>query len=93
MPEKCAQCRIEDSGGSEAEAPVEEELRESRKMMEAQERALGGMRRHLPGVFGGMCRSTAQSVNARIEELRCDWGREVDVAFGELEEKHGRVEW
>ena len=93
MPEKCARCRIGDSSGSEAEATAEEELMKSRKTMEAREKALEGMRRHLPGVFGGMCRSTVQSVDARIEELRCDWGKEVDVAFGELEEKHGRLEW
>jgi hypothetical protein len=93
MPEKCARCRIGDSSGSEAEALAEEEPRGSRKMMDARERALEGMRRHLPGVFGGMCRSTVQSVDARIEELRCDWEREVDVTFGELEEKDGRLEW
>ena len=76
-----------------AEGTVEEESRESKRKMEAQERALEGMRRHLPGVFGGMCRNTVQSVDGRIEGLRRDWGREIDAAFRELEEKEGRRKW
>ena len=93
MPDKCARCRIGDSTSTEVEGPAEEELREGRKMIEARERALEGMRRHLPGILGGMSRSTVQSVDARIEDLRNDWGMQVDAAFGELEEKHGRLEW
>jgi len=87
MPERCARCRGLENDG------LEGGLREAREMMLAQERALEGMRRHLPGVFGGTCRSTVQSIDGRIEELRREWGREVNAAFEELEEKEGRLEW
>jgi hypothetical protein len=90
MPERCAKCR---SGGDGEEGGLDNELSESRRMMEVQKSALEGMRQHLPGVFGGMCRSTVQSVDGRIEELKQEWERETDAAFGEVEEKHGRLEW
>ena len=74
------------------EGTVQEDSRERKRKMEAQERALEGMRRHLPRVFGGMCTTTVQSFDGRIEELRRDWGREIDAAIGKLE-KEGRREW
>jgi hypothetical protein len=88
MPDKCTRCRIGDGG----DVGLKDELRESRETMLAQERALEGMRRHLPGVFGGMCKTTVQSIDERIDELRREWGKEVDCAFGEVE-KEGRLEW
>jgi hypothetical protein len=84
MPERCGGCRVKDVGVGE--------LRERMEMMEAQKRALKGMTRCLPGVFGGMCRSTVESDEGRIEEVRREWGREVDAVFEELD-KEGRHEW
>ena len=90
MPEKCIRCR---GSGDSGYGGLEDRLRELKEMREAQEQALEGMRRNLPGVFGGLCRITVQSLDDRIEELRREWGREVDIAFGEVEEKEGRLEW
>jgi len=87
MPEKCAKCRLEDGGVGM------NELRRSREMLAAQERALMGMKQHLPGIFGGLCRGSVESVDGRIEESRKEWGKEADAAFGEVEEKEGRLEW
>lgn len=89
IPERCKRCRIED-GDALAGIGLKEELRE---MMLAKERALVGMRTHLPGLFGGMCRSTVESVEERIEEVKKVWERELDAAFGDAEEKEGRLEW
>ena len=90
MPERCAICRdIETGEGSS----LHEELREGRERMLAGERALEGLRRHLPSVFGGLCRITVQSVNLRVEELKKEWGEKIDVALGKLEEMEGRLDW
>lgn len=90
MPERCAKCRGREVGGN---GMLDEQLREGRERMLVQERALEGLRRHLPGVFGGLCRSTVESVDLRIEDLKREWGQKIDVVFGELEEKEGRLDW
>jgi len=85
MPRNCRSCRSDNGGGG-----LEEEMRRVRAMLLARERALMGMRTHFPDVFGGMCRSTVESVGGRIEELRREWEKEVDAAF---DENQGRLEW
>ena len=96
MPERCRRCRIDDGyafAGLGCGIGMEE-LRVLREMMAAQERALVGMRNCLrPGIFGGMCKGTVESVEGRIEEVRGLWEREIDAQFEALEEKEGRVEW
>lgn len=88
MPERCRRCRIED--GDVVAVIGLEELRE---MMLAKERALVGMRNYLPGIFGNLCKNTVESVEGRIEDVKKEWEREIDVAFGEVEGKDERVEW
>ena len=87
MPEKCLRCRMEDSGNEMTG------LRESREMLEAREQALIDMRIHLPGVFGGVCRGTVESVGERRGQLRRNWKGEIDDVLKEAEDKEGRPEW
>jgi hypothetical protein len=83
MPEKCLRCRMSED--------LEGELRLKRERHLAEQRALEGMKLHLPVVFGGLARSTAQSVGWRIEETKEDWRRELDAALSEF---RGRTdEW
>jgi len=62
------------------------------KMMEAQKQALIGMKHGLKGVFGGICRSTVESVDGRIEEVGREWEWAVDAVCKEMENE-GRLEW
>jgi hypothetical protein len=64
MPASCRRCR----GDSEGNELVGDLRRKERLMLE--ESALEGLRMHLPGVFGGTCKKTVESVPERIEELR-----------------------
>ena len=70
---------------------MEERVREARERQEMEERALEGLKVHLPGVFGGLCRGLGMSVDGRVEESRSGWRREVEVLLEGLQ--RDRVEW
>lgn len=55
-----------------------------------EERALEGLRMHLPGVFGGMCKKTVESVPERIGELRREFSVKCEKVRREYEEQVGR---
>jgi hypothetical protein len=84
MPEKCVLCR---QGGL-----WEKRLELMRERQEAEERVLEGLKSFLPAVFGGMCRSTVESVDGRVEESRERFRRDVDCIRAELE-KEVRESW
>jgi hypothetical protein len=68
-----------------------EQVRAIRERRVAIQRALEGMRAVFPGVMGGMCRRTVESVEERIEESRDEWGEEVAAIYAELE--RDRNQW
>jgi len=84
MPEKCLICR----GGS----VLEEQLRRMRERQIAEQRALEGMKLRLPVIFGGMCRGTMQSVDAKVERSKDLCRREMENLCAELQEQ-GRDDW
>jgi len=87
MPNKCVVCR-----GS---GKLEEELQVRNERRLAEERMLEALRTYLPSmhlIFGGICRSTAESVDGRIEEVKKAWREDVD-ALCSAEEKGGRIQW
>jgi len=84
MPMKCIICR----GGS----VLEEQLGIRRERQLAEQRALAGMKIHLPGIFGGLYRSSLQSVDSRIHGSKDDWKREMDKVYAELQRMH-RDQW
>ncbi|KAG9239339.1 hypothetical protein BJ875DRAFT_350527, partial [Amylocarpus encephaloides] len=84
MPEKCVVCK----GGE----TVEDRLKELVAQREAQETALSAMKSLLPTIFGGGCRTTVTSVDARVGSTTKEaWWKEVDDLRSELEK--ARVEW
>jgi hypothetical protein len=84
MPEKCLICR---GGGV-----LEEQLRRMRERQLAGQRALEGMKLRLPVIFGGMCRSTVESVDARVERSKDLCRREMEDLCTELQEQ-GSDDW
>jgi Ni,Fe-hydrogenase III large subunit len=68
-----------------------EQVRVIRERQMAIQSALEGMRAVFPGVMGGMCRGTVESVDARIEESIDEWGEEVAAIYAELE--RDRNQW
>lgn len=93
MPKNCAVCR---RGGG-----LEEQLRLRNERKELEESMLESLRTGLPSIFGGSSRSTLDSVDARIEEVRKAWKSDVDdlcKAFQEalllvFEEREGKTQW
>ena len=84
MPENCVVCR---AGGL-----LGEQLRLRHERQEAEQKALEGMRLYLPVIFGGMCRTTVQSVDARSEESKDALRQDIDAVRAELEKGH-REQW
>ena len=85
MPKKCLVCR--------GDGRLEEELRARNERLLMEERALEGLRMHLPSVFGGMCKNTVESVDSRMEDLKREWMVDLDAIYSEFEEKEGRNHW
>jgi hypothetical protein len=84
MPEKCLICR---GGGV-----LEEQLRRMQERQLVEQRALEGMKLRLPVIFGGMCRGTVDSVDARVERSKDLCRREMEDLCAELQEQ-GRDDW
>jgi hypothetical protein len=85
MPAKCLACR--------GDRRLKEELRLRKEKRLLEERASQSMKMiNLTRVFGGRCRSTVQSVDWRIAQLRSDWEAEIDALFGDLEQER-RYQW
>jgi hypothetical protein len=85
MPQSCVRCSWSEVAEGELRALSERRL--------AEERALGGLKMYMPGVFGGMARQTSESVDKRIEELRKQWMAEIEAAICKIEERDGRKQW
>jgi len=85
MPEECVICR--------GCGRLEEELRLRNERLLLEESVLKGLRALLPSVFGGVCRSTVESVDSRIDELRREYRADVDALCSAFEEKEGRDQW
>jgi hypothetical protein len=83
MPERCVVCK----GGT----VVESRLQRLRERRETQERALRGIERHLPSVYGEVCWLMVGGVEGRVGLVREAWWKEVDDLRVELE--RDRVEW
>lgn len=83
MPEMCLVCR--------GDGVLEEQVRALRERQLAVQRALEGMRVALPGIMGGMCRSTVQNVDRRVADSKDEWRQGVETIYAELE--RARAEW
>jgi len=86
MPENCIICRAGVDG------VLGEKLRVMRERQEMEEKVLEGLKVGLPGIFGGLCRSTGDSVDKRVEESREFWRREMEGVCAEVMEKE-RICW
>jgi hypothetical protein len=86
MPENCILCE-EDGGGA-----IGAQLRDIRNRMEAEERALEGLKL-LPGLFGSASRSVRETdLRKRVEESRSFWRQEIERLTAELYQNN-RVGW
>jgi len=83
MPEKCLVCR--------GDGVLQEQVRLIRERQLAVQRVLEGLKMHFPGIVGGMCRSTVQSADCRIEQSREEGSKEVAAIYAELEKN--RDQW
>jgi len=84
-PDQCVKCR--------GESALAQALRLELEKLQAQERALRGMRSHLPRFFGGVAPRGLCNVEERIAELRKGFAVFHERAWREFEEKERRERW
>ncbi|KAH8600832.1 hypothetical protein B0O99DRAFT_503067 [Bisporella sp. PMI_857] len=88
MPERCLVCR---AGGELAKV-----LKLMDERRQAEERILQGLRMQAlscVGIFGGMCWSSVESIDERVELVKRRWSFAVDALCHDFEEKEGREQW
>jgi len=94
MPENCIVCRIANetgTGNGNGNGKLVEEVRKRNERRLVEERTLQGLREYLPRIFGeSLCVDTVEGVDARIEEVRRNCRRDIEVICWGFEGIEGR---
>lgn len=84
-PNECLRCR--------GDGQVGEILKFATERLEAQERALRGMRTHLPTVFGRSTATSVENIDERIQELRKGINGVYERTWVEFAQMERRERW